>query len=84
MLLIFGIRVYSDMLATVAYVCENCGQHAAHHLARRTRKVTLFFLPLFPVSKKYFDTCSYCGRVLRVPRARVETALRQQPVWGRR
>ena len=81
MLLIFGVRVYSDLLATVAYVCGNCGQHAAHHLTRRTRKVTLFFLPLFPVSTKYFDTCSYCGRVLQVPRSQVDAAVRQ-PVWG--
>ena len=82
MLLIFGVGVYSDLLATVAYVCDNCGQHAAHHLTRRPRKVTLFFLPLFPVSTKYFDTCSYCGRVLQVPRSQVDAAVRQ-PVWGR-
>ena len=82
MLLIFGFRVYTDLLATVAYVCENCGQHAAHHLTRRTRKVTLFFLPLFPVSRKYVDQCSFCGRVLRIPRERAESATRQ-PVWGR-
>lgn len=82
MLLIFGFRVYSDLLATVAYVCENCGQHAAHHLTRRTRKATLFFLPLFPVSTTYADTCTYCGRVLRVPREQAEAAVRQ-PVRGR-
>jgi zinc-ribbon family len=82
MLLIFGFRVYTELLATVAYVCENCGQHAAHHLSRRTRKVTLFFLPLFPVSTKYVDTCSYCGRNLRVPREQAEAAVRQ-PAWDR-
>jgi zinc-ribbon family len=81
MLLIFGFRVYTDLLATVAYVCENCGQHATHHLTRRTRKVTLFFLPLFPVSRKYVDTCSYCGRSLRVPLEQAEAAVRQ-PAWG--
>jgi uncharacterized Zn finger protein len=74
MLFILGVRIYSDLLATVAYVCENCGQHAAHHLTKRTRKITLFFLPLFPLSTKYLDTCANCGRVLRVPR---EAALRQ-------
>jgi uncharacterized Zn finger protein len=77
MLLIFGFRVYSDLLTVVAYVCEHCGQHAGHQLVRRTRKVTLFFLPLFPVSRKYLDTCSNCGRVRPVPREQAEAAVRQ-------
>ena len=82
MLLIFGFRVYSRLLATVAYVCENCGQHASHAVTKRTRRVTLFFLPLFPVSTTYLDQCSFCGRVLRIPRERAESATRQ-PAWGR-
>jgi uncharacterized Zn finger protein len=82
MLFIVGVRVYSDLLATVAYVCENCGQHAAHHVIKRSRKITVFFLPLFPMSTKYVDQCSFCGRVLRISRERAESATRQ-PVWGR-
>jgi uncharacterized Zn finger protein len=74
MLFILGVRIYSDLLATVAYVCENCGQHAAHSVTKRTRKITMFFLPLFPMSTTYLDTCTNCGRVLRMPR---EAALRQ-------
>jgi zinc-ribbon family len=82
MLFILGVRIYNHLLATVAYVCENCGQHAAHHGMRRTRKLTLFFLPLLPMSTKYVDQCSFCGRVLRISRERAESATRQ-PVWGR-
>jgi len=71
-MLIFGFRVSTVLLATLSYVCENCGQQAAHHLAKHTRKFTLFFVPLFPVSTKYLDTCTYCGRVLEVPKERAE------------
>ena len=53
MVLILGFRVYSQLLATVAYVCENCGQHAGHSVTKRVRRFTLFFLPLFPVSTRY-------------------------------
>jgi zinc-ribbon family len=81
MLFILGVRVYSELLATVAYVCENCHEHAAHHLTRRIRKLTLFFLPLFPVSRTYLDTCTYCGRVVRVSKQHVQSAARQ-PAWG--
>jgi RNase P subunit RPR2 len=77
MLFILGVRIYNDLLATVAYVCENCGQHSAHHLTRRSRKITVFFLPLIPMSTKYVDTCSNCGRGLRIPRERAEAAARQ-------
>jgi hypothetical protein len=77
MLFILGVRVYSDLLATVAYVCENCGQHAAHYLTKRIRRITVFFLPLFPMSTKYVDTCFHCGRVLQIPRQRAEAAARQ-------
>jgi hypothetical protein len=34
---------------------------------KRTRTFTLFFVPLFPVSTKYLDTCAACGRVVDVP-----------------
>ena len=82
MVFIFGFRIYSQLLATVAYVCENCGQHAAHSVTKRVRRFTLFFLPLLPVSTRYEDQCSFCGRVLRIPRERAESAMRQ-PVPGR-
>lgn len=77
-MLIFGFRVTSALLATLNYVCENCHQPAAHHLVKRQRKFTLFFIPLFPVSTKYVDTCTYCGRVLDVPREQAESALAQR------
>jgi DNA-directed RNA polymerase subunit RPC12/RpoP len=81
-MLILGFRVYSALLTTLVYVCDNCGQHAAHQLVKRTRKISLFFVPLFPVSTKYLDICTYCGRTLTVPKDRAEAAL-DQPTWGR-
>jgi zinc-ribbon family len=77
-MLIFGFRVTAVLLATLNYVCDRCGQPAAHQLVRRQRKFTLFFIPLFPVSTRYFDTCTYCGRDLEVPREQAETVLAQR------
>lgn len=67
-MLIFGIRVSEALVATLGYVCDRCGQHAAHHLSKRVRKFTLFFIPVFPVGTKYHDTCRFCGRVIEVPK----------------
>ena len=46
-LLIFGFRVYEDVLGVLRYVCETCGHEAAHQVLRRRRRFTLFFIPLF-------------------------------------
>jgi predicted RNA-binding Zn-ribbon protein involved in translation (DUF1610 family) len=75
--LIFGLSVSEVLLATLVFVCEACGNSAAHRLTKRVRKLSLFFIPLFPVGTTYLDSCSSCGRVVEVPRAQAETAARQ-------
>jgi uncharacterized Zn finger protein len=75
--LILGLSVSEDLLSTLVYICESCGNSAAHHLIKRTRRFTLFFIPLFPVGTTYVDSCTACGRVIEVPRDRAEAAARQ-------
>jgi len=77
MLLILGIRASQVLLATLVYVCDRCGQDAAHEVVKRTRKFTVFFVPLFPVGTKYVDTCTFCGRTVEVPRERALAAAGQ-------
>jgi transcription elongation factor Elf1 len=62
MLLIWGFKSYLRQLAIVTLVCQSCGNPAAHRVVERTRKFTLFFIPLFPVSHKYILTCTFCGQ----------------------
>ena len=76
-MLIFGLSAKQVLLATLFYVCEVCGNQAAHQLVRRTNRFTLFFIPLFPVGSRYIDTCAYCGRSIEVPRDRAEMAAAQ-------
>ncbi len=77
MLLIFGFRVSEDVLAVWQYVCETCGQAAAHRVIRRRRRFTLFFIPLFSVGTSYVDTCTWCSRVRPLDRAQAESAARE-------
>ncbi len=65
-MLIFGLHVSRILMATPVYVCERCGNNAAHQLVKRVRKFSLFFIPLFPVGTRYEDTCTACGRVIDV------------------
>ena len=76
-MLIFGFGVTETLLSTLVYACETCGNHAAHQLSKRTRKFSLFFIPLFPVGTKYLDSCTACGRVIEVSRDQAENAARQ-------
>ena len=76
-MLIFGLSVSEDLLSTLIYACETCGNSAAHRLIKRTRKFSLFFIPLFPVGTTYLDTCTACGRVIQVSPEQAEAAARQ-------
>lgn len=76
-MLIFGLGVSESLLATLVFVCETCGNNAAHQLIKRVRKLSLFFIPIFPVSTKYVDGCTACGRMLEVSRDQAEMAARQ-------
>ena len=76
-MLIFGLSVSEDLLSTLVYTCENCGNSAAHRLIKRTRRFSFFFIPLFPVGSNYVDTCTACGRLIEVSRDRAEAAARQ-------
>jgi DNA-directed RNA polymerase subunit RPC12/RpoP len=76
-MLIFGLGVTRVLLATLVYVCETCGNNAAHRLVKNVRKFSLFFIPLFPVGTRYIDTCTACGRDVEVAREDAEAAAQQ-------
>jgi hypothetical protein len=76
-MLIIGFGVREVLLATLVITCEVCGNHAPHHLTKRIRRFSLFFIPLFSVGTKYLDSCTACGRVIEVSKEQAETAARQ-------
>ena len=76
-MLIIGLGVTETLLATLVFVCETCGNHAAHQLIKQSRKFSLFFIPLFSIGTKYVDTCSACGRSIEVSKDDAETAAQQ-------
>ena len=76
-MLIFGFGVREILLSTLIFTCETCSNHAAHQLSKRVRRFSLFFIPLFSIGTKYFDSCTACGRVIEVSKEQAETAARQ-------
>ena len=61
MLLIFGNKISDSIFNVVMFVCGFCGVEASQTVIKRSNRFTLFFIPLFPFSTKYINSCSNCG-----------------------
>src|SRR5580700_8692298 len=66
MIILFGIRRRVVRLATIFVMCGYCHTPAAHALTRGRRYFTLFFVPVIPLSTKYYTTCTLCGRATHI------------------
>ncbi|MDQ0894970.1 zinc ribbon domain-containing protein [Agromyces ramosus] len=61
MLLIFGAWPRERVLTVVTFVCEYCRTRASQDVVERATRFSVFFIPLFTVSRQYFVVCSNCG-----------------------
>lgn len=62
MLLLFGLKTVLRALPARQATCRYCGRHGEHSLEERASKFTLFFIPVFTVSRQSRITCSNCGQ----------------------
>jgi hypothetical protein len=60
-MLIWGTRWSAVTLGQLSYACTNCGKATGHSAVVRKGKFTLFFIPLFPIGKRYMIVCNLCG-----------------------
>lgn len=77
MLLIFGFRPFITTLAMVTFVCGFCGQNVPQQVYKQANRFTLFFIPLFATSTRYFVECSNCGGTTELSREQVDHMERQ-------
>jgi transcription elongation factor Elf1 len=87
MIIIFGFRTASAVLATLAFQCARCGHQAAQRVVEIRRKFTLFFIPLFTVSTKRFLVCVACGSTTPLTKEQADQMVQaaSRPVyapWG--
>jgi zinc-ribbon family len=74
-LIIFGLTSRDHLVGTISVVCERCGYQGAHHVTKRVRRFSVFFIPLIPLGTSYADTCTVCGRVLSITREQANRAI---------
>lgn len=67
-MIIYGWKQYAQVLAVLQMMCSRCGNHSEHVLRKLTTKVTLFWIPLFPISRKHTLFCPACESEERVPK----------------
>lgn len=65
MILLFGVTTKVTVRATVWLVCHFCGFSAPQRVLEQVRRLTLFWIPLIPLSRSVVNECGECGH--RVP-----------------
>jgi hypothetical protein len=81
-MIIYGWKRYVRVLAVLTLVCQQCATPAEHVLRRLTTKVTLFFIPLFPISRRHTLACTGCNAENKISREQADQLLAssaQQP-----
>ena len=69
MFLIFGINDGNESLGARWCPYLTCHPNGAWmEITCTYQAFTLFFIPLFRISKRYFATCPYCGSVYEIPK----------------
>ncbi len=81
-ILIFGTRAYFEELTMLRFVCSYCRVNAPQRVYRRVNRFSIFFIPLFTVSRRHFVECSNCGGATALTEQQAHHAL--QWAAGRR
>jgi hypothetical protein len=76
-MIIWGFRQRILQLAMVTFLCGQCSNPTAHAVRKAVNKFTLFFIPLFPISVKYFTQCTFCGCTNRMSKEQTDQVLAQ-------
>jgi hypothetical protein len=81
-MIIVGCKRIVESVLTYRCVCDRCGRAAAHALRRSITLLTVFFIPVLPIRRRYSTVCTYCGAVRHVSGRRA-TELRAPTGPGR-
>ena len=60
-MILYGARRRNKVLGQMQYVCPGCQQPTYHAVVRSRYWFTLFFIPIFPMSKSSTARCMRCG-----------------------
>ncbi|WP_124059477.1 zinc-ribbon domain-containing protein [Vaginisenegalia massiliensis] len=76
-MIIWGTRHYQKLLgqSNLVQTCPNCHNEVRYQVMEYGSKFALFFIPLFPISKKYRLVCPICQYGYEISKDEVEKYL---------
>ena len=75
MFLLFGSRAVEQIVNVVTFVCGYCHTNARQNVVKSANRFTLFFVPLFTFSTRFYNECTNCGGRTALTRAQVDHSL---------
>ncbi|MCS6859411.1 MAG: zinc ribbon domain-containing protein [Abditibacteriales bacterium] len=80
MLIIFGARGKGKVLREELRPCRVCQRNTLHVIAETSQWFTLFFIPIFPFSRRHIRQCAVCGYTERLTREEAMSASALPPL----
>ncbi len=77
----YGTSTRVQELMTFASTCKTCQRNTVHSLRRRQKKGTLYFVPLVPISSKYYAQCNVCGATADISKERAQELQQRWAAW---
>jgi hypothetical protein len=78
-MIVYGYRTRNKVMGQVQYTCQQCHQNSYHAVVRTRRWVTLFWIPVVPISKSTTARCNMCGYQEKVDNKQADAMLPQTP-----
>jgi len=76
MFILFGFTSRPRVLTMRPGSCAYCGVHGPHRIIEEAGKFSVFFIPLFTTSRKYYSICANCGGRTDMSRQQKDALLR--------
>jgi hypothetical protein len=78
--IIYGYRTSNQVMGQLPQLCQRCQRQGMQTVVRSRRMFTLFWIPLFPISKKTVMRCSLCGNQMQIDNAQADSYFAQQGI----
>ena len=76
MIIIYGSRAFQKVFGNTApQTCGYCKEVAELKVFRVSKWFTLFYIPLFPFSYKYYLQCPYCEVMSEISKEEAKSAV---------
>lgn len=76
MVILWGFNTFKkDMLETGPYTCNYCNNATLFKIVRVRKWFTLFFIPIIPLSSKYYHVCPICNQGVLMAKEQAKDAI---------